>query len=626
MHWKRTLVLLLFNVVLGIAILFSYLSSRKHEEPNERRVIPAGLVEASDTIIIDSRDFTQRRVLKRAVKGWAITEPVQWSANLNAMAQLKGELQLLSWQTRFPVNSLRADQSLADYGLQEPMMSITLGQGEQLTTLKIGRPTGSREYRYTLSLDEKFILVTAFDLIKKMAADLDMLRSTALFDVPLYQIRSFSLETAESNKVVLSRDDNRWLFELPIQTTADSQAVYAALSQLLSTNIGSFVEPDPVGQGLEESAVRVTLEIDNRPRQILLIGQPVSKPPTEDDSFDTQKDTTAYLYARFESDSAGVFTIPSAALNAFKEAQVKLRERRFVLFDREQVTSIDISDSIQAVSLQKLEDGRWQVLTKDPEIEFLALPAEWSAVEDAIQALSDLEATRFISDAPSASDIQTFIFDDLQRQVTIKTDNQERILYIGADGVDYYAKMDDSDSIYAMKPQTILPFIPSRFLHYRLRLLDEQPEAAQVVSFKLTKTDATEPLLEMSIDPENGTWDNYLAQNAADSRQAVLDLIDLLKQFRVKQYISDTYDPAGLNFAGQQHPWLYQLEATFRLPPVDAEAETTTLLYSFTEPLSRTIQYGGSPQASVSFSCTADWIKVLDSLISKEIPAFLSQP
>jgi hypothetical protein len=61
---------------------------------------------------------------------WFLTKPVEWRANTNAVARILSDLEFMEHFTSFDVAAVvKNGQSLADYGLAPPKITVTFNSG-----------------------------------------------------------------------------------------------------------------------------------------------------------------------------------------------------------------------------------------------------------------------------------------------------------------------------------------------------------------------------------------------------------------------------------------------------------------------------------------------------------------
>lgn len=603
MRFKVTIILILANLL--VFFLIYRLENEKSSLSDDPGVFGPEIMDI-DRIEIGGRTLREKRVLERVDGSWKIVSPIEWTANYYAVNRILTQLQFLEREVSFSVNEIKkSGQTLEDYGLQDPNLTLSFTHMGKTSTLKIGEPTQIGNRLYALSLDGNQVLVIRKELIESISVDMGDLRSQNIFNIPLFEVRSLALQV-DDLKIRLAYEGKKWLFEAPIKAAADSQAVKVALNQLISTQVHDFIgerETDPELQGLRNPSMRITLQGNNR-RQTLLLGNRTKA-----------EEKTGLVYARLE-DNPTVFTVTSAPFDFLSKAQENLREKNFFQFDRNALNAIEITGANNTVSLQKLETGIWQVLAKSSSGEQLrADPADERIMESVIEAFLDLRVVHFVSDAPAESDLERFGFNDPQRTIILKFP-EERILLIGNQNSEndlLYAKIGSAETatyIYEIE-DNILDFIPIQALHYRKRILASQPSGAKVEALKLTDLDKGELLVDQSIDPETENWEAQL--KGVKNKEAILLLIETALGFEVKTYLQERFKDAFEMPSGKTEPWAYRLDVTLYLPGGKKDRKKT-LTFFFTQRMGGTLQGGGSPEFDMMFTLKQPLIDTLFTL------------
>src|ERR1700722_11551330 len=127
MRSKITLVLLFLNVALFFYIFRFERNWRTEAESFEARRRVLG-PEAADIrrLEVSSQTPGASYSLERRGEAWVLTRPIEWPANPNAVSRILNELQLLEHVTSFGTADLAKNgQSLADYGLDQPKLTVT---------------------------------------------------------------------------------------------------------------------------------------------------------------------------------------------------------------------------------------------------------------------------------------------------------------------------------------------------------------------------------------------------------------------------------------------------------------------------------------------------------------------
>ncbi|HXB03087.1 MAG TPA: DUF4340 domain-containing protein [Opitutaceae bacterium] len=627
MRTKITLVLLFLNVAV-FAFIF-YIEPHLITEESLRQTSNHVLGPEAANIIaleISSRASPQPLRIEKNGDTWLLSQPAGWPANLNAVSRILTELQTLEHDTSFLVADIvKNGQTLADYGLDQPQFTITFtsgtdsAQAAQTYTLRIGAETRIGNRLYVLSPDGTRIHVVDRSLADSLTLPLDQLRDNALFTIPVFEARALRLQIA-GPPVAIHRDGDRWSFESPILARADKSATELALKDLTTLNAQTFLDAREADDrtGLATPALRITIDGNNR-RESLLLGNPVTPAPAGSAPTDT------LFYAKMD-DKPVVFTVsfPNDLLQNLRNAQEILREKHFVDFDPHNVTAITLhAPNAPELTLQRLEapaaatdNARWQIVQHSPGAGPQTQPADLAVIQRLLENLSLLSAQKFVSDAPSGSDLESWGFNRPEREITLalapagaqpatlSTPPSTLTVQLGlGSDASVYARISGVDSVYAVDP-SILAATPVATRAYRDRLLRDLPAGAKITGLKLTrladKTVLFEKSLAVSADnTKPATWDAVLASEPADRRAALQALLAALRTLRAKDFVLDEF-PSTVPVGGENRPWSYQLDTTISLAAASgAPATTTTTLLSFTERISGGTQLAGSPEFGV---------------------------
>ncbi len=507
MRTKITLVLLFLNV--AVFTFIYYIEPHLITEDSVRQTGNHVLGPEATNIValeISSRASPQPLRLEKHGDAWLFRQPVNldgWPANLDAVNRIITELQTLEHDTSFLVTDPgRTGQALADYGLDQPQLTITFtsgtdsAQAAKTYALRIGAETHVGNRLYILSPDGTRIHVVNRSLADSLTIPIDQLRDNALFTIPVFEASALRIQIAGSPVAVgIHRESDRWSFESPILARADKAAMKLAINDLTTLRAQAFLDAGEADDhtGLASPTLRITVDGDKR-RETLLLGNPVA-PATAAPTPSGPKEETLF-YAKMD-DKKTVFTVsfPNNLLNNLKNAQEMLRERHFVDFDPHNVTAITLhAPNSPELTLQRLEspaattdNAHWQIVRHSPGAGPQTQPADFAVIQRLLENLSLLSAKKFVSDAPSAADLESWGFNRPEREITLmlapsgeqpaalNTPPQTLTLQLGL-GADasVYAHIASVDSIYAVDA-SILAATPVVARAYRDRLIRELP-------------------------------------------------------------------------------------------------------------------------------------------------------
>lgn len=627
MRTKVTLALLFLNVV-----LFFFIFGFEREWRTERalresrtRVLGPATAHLRELEITGPALATPVRLIREG-ETWHLTSPVQWPANPHAVSRIIHELQFLEHETSFAVADLAAnEQSLADYGLAEPALTVAItpvvpfGEEARRETLAIGAETAVGHRLYVLSPDGTRIHVVNRSLVESLSLSLDQLRSDSCFTIPVFEVRSLNLQAATPSnlRVRLRRDGARWTFEAPILARASRTHTELTINGLNRLQTRRFLgttadQPDLLTtSGTASPSLRITLEGNNR-RETLLLGHEIGPlPPHPDDPPDTPPDLE--FYARME-DRDAVFTValPATLLTSLRSAQEQLRDRRVLDLEGRTITALTLtSPNLPELTLQRLEPDptgpapapAWQIASQDGGTP-RPLPADREIVEHLIQHLTLLEARQFLRDAPSDAELEDWGLLRPARTITLTLTPQPGALASGPDtislllGVAYepggrvYARVTHQPFVYLVD-ETILRTTPVAPRFYRERLLRELPPGARLTGLILTNLGTGETLLEHRLDPDQ-TWEQRIAREPPARAEALATLRAQVRALRARRFVFDGF-PATVPVDGEEKPWAYRLDAVLSLSGDTSGSAMTSSLF-FAERTEAASQLVGSPR------------------------------
>ena len=497
MRFKFTIFLLALNIIsFG---LIAYLNHQARQiEPSTGGLsgqIGRELIDA-DRIELHGRGIETPRILEREGSTWYLLEPMQWSANYFAINRILNQLQFLEEEASFPVDDIeKTGQSLADYGLENPLLRIVIAEGEESISLSIGTLTEIGNNVYLLGPDEREIFVVDRQVIDGLLVDLNDLRTREIFDIPVFEVDALGLQIRSENttdgsslKVRLARNNGAWTFEAPLAAKADPTLVDNTINTLTAAKVGRFIETEQTNlilRGLENPFMQVTIH-GNKRRQSLIVG-----------NLDPNSQGAPQYFAKLENNPA-IFTVLARPFDILREAQEALRERNFMNFDPSKLSTINISENGRKIRLQKLETGEndWQVLESNGKNEIQPYRADPAIMDSLLKNLSTLRASGFTADAPTASDNENYGFNNPRRVVTLSFSVGDPLTLMLAHPKDredvLYAKTNLADFIFEVERYTTLRMIPIDTHYYRNRLLDMLPSAARISALKLTNLEKNE--------------------------------------------------------------------------------------------------------------------------------------
>lgn len=600
MKGRHTLILLLLNLLVAGVIVYLHIvrNANLATDGEDSDIFGVNLTEV-DYIRIEGKELTTPRVFEKKSGEWLISEPIEWKANLHAVNRLLNQLRWLEQRGGFPLqDTLSFGQSLADFGLENPRLTVTVGQGNSRETLSIGDATSVGDRIYALGPQRDYIHVLSLRIVEALMMQMEDLRSQEVFDIPPFETNSIRIRKRQEdnrlNTTTLIREGKLWNFEAPIRARASSDLVEETLNRLTQTKAIRFlnIAPEQFAEyGVDNGQLIVRLEGNNRSEQ-LLIGNPV-----EDSSIIPQ------VYARIARFPT-VFTIAARQVRSLSDPQTNLREKRILDFQGRPPHELSIRQGDRELDLRKQENGNWQFLQKSSSGEFHPEKAERSLLEFLVDYLNRLEVVQFVLDAPMQEDLERFGLLQPNLEITLKDPGNQTLL-IGNltedDGL--YAQKKGEPFVYKISDE-LLDWVTSNPLFYRDRILQKLPSGAQIQSLTIRSQNKEEPWLSWNFGEElsNGAKPSILQEKT----------LDLVREFRVERYIEENYWSEYKEDLETTTPWPLHLVITWSLRGGDATQVTRN--YYFSELTSEGVQVGSSPELNMTFYLTREWIDLIESL------------
>jgi len=647
MRTKVTLVLIFLNVALFVFIFKFERGWRTDQAQREARRRVLGPETASIQQLRISGPGLATIELIRSGTQWSLTSPIDWPANPHAVNRILNELQFLEHETSFSVAELEKNkQSLADYGLEPPRLSIefipasapssrstAINTEPQRITLQVGDQTKVGNRLYLLSPQRDRVYVVGLSLARSLNLPLEELRTDDVFSIPLFEARSLTLQTAAASRVRIRQDGKHWSFEAPIIARANKPQVELTISALNALRVHHFL---PAGASAPSAPntnaeLRISLVGNNRQETLILLSE-IETPATAPSKNEAQ--AVSFVAALEGKATRFVVEVPLPLLNTLRNAQNTLREPRILDFDPEALTAVTLSAPNQApLTLQQLRssaDGQqsWQIVRSSTDQGPQLHPVDPQRMRVLIQTLRRLSAQRFVSDAPSDADLENWGFNRPEREITLTltppanalnlaggsaaspvAEPQTLRLQIGRPtepSPHLYTRLSNARFVYEIPAELLEQTAPDP-LNYRQRLLRELPETARLHSLTLTDLSNGTIVFTTSEDDE--------IEKPSDEQTA--RLFGALRRLEAASLVQDHFAET-LFAAGAERAWRWRLDTTVRLPSGRGDEQSDTLSLFLTERLGGNLQLAGSPELGLIFAINTPLLDALWPLTYRE--------
>ena len=139
-HFRATFFLIILNVI-AFGVLF-IASNSQYNSFQKKDSLNSNIIEYTnnlESLSISSSQLDAEITLNKEGSSWILKEPISWPANDFAVNQIIHQLNLIKETLAFSIDEIeQTKQTLADYGLENPLLSLELAYGKKALEIQIG--------------------------------------------------------------------------------------------------------------------------------------------------------------------------------------------------------------------------------------------------------------------------------------------------------------------------------------------------------------------------------------------------------------------------------------------------------------------------------------------------------
>jgi len=280
----------------------------------------------------------------------------------------------------------RLGRSLADFGLEDPSLRLTVRCDLQDATVSFGRHTPGGDGVYARISDRSGVCVVASNVFASVDLSLDDLRNPKLLTDGPISVSAVDVRRSPGRFVRVSRQTSgAWQMLEPAKAPVAAARVTALVQMLSSARSLRFVWPvvgeptsaaPPVsllaGYGLDpESAMTVSLTAQDGSSRYVSFGK-----AADGDS----------VYALVQNGGA-VVTVPVALRDRLLVEADSFAELKLFSCEESEITTLSIADGDVVYLLARTPDGEWRIDSP------VSAPADQDAVRSLIRTVLSLRTT-----------------------------------------------------------------------------------------------------------------------------------------------------------------------------------------------------------------------------------------
>ncbi len=392
-----------FVLVVSFYVVFEkvYLPKKEKAKEKEDRVFSLER-EDLDLIAIDSE--TTKIILVKENDRWMMTAPIKTETDTGEVESfIATVLDAQIGRKLGAKDELKG--SLADFGLDKPKLTVTLGAGDDTQTLLFGTAVASGDEVYAMaSGSDQVFLIDGF-VMEDINKDTTTLRDKALIAFSPDDIVTLAV-TRDSKTVTVKRQaDDSWLITEPFEFSADTDEITDILDFISEEGAVGFAPEDakPADYGLASPVITLLLVDADGATSRLLIG----------------KEAGDGSYWAMREGRPSIFMVTEQVKNKLTVSADFIMNKSLLSYIVSDVTAFELTGPDGAISA--VRDGRGWKITK-PE----AVRGDRSAVNTLLSDLRDMKLSEIVQ--MPAKDLGRYGLDapTLAVTVTIKDGDKER--------------------------------------------------------------------------------------------------------------------------------------------------------------------------------------------------------
>jgi hypothetical protein len=505
---RTTLMLLTLVLLVGALVVLDHFKGTSTEQAEEKgqHVLD---IHSGDITWLELVHTNQTIVIEKSGDNWNITQPLQVRADESTINALLSDLEFAQRDRTLTEKEL-SGVNLADFGLDQPQVSVTVTGRNGAVTLLVGRETPTKDALYVQIQGQKQVEVTPKNLLSRLNSSLNNLRSHIAVEITPSAVTRLELKSADrvielAKTAASTNAEPRWAIVRPLPARANQRRVNELINDLSALPVQDFISEDPKDAHtyqLDEPEREITVWTGDAGKTLLM-----SRPSTND---------PATVYAKLKSGDS-IFTVRTVLADRFPFQVEDLRDPQVLTVAPGDVSGIDLLQGTNKISLTRGDKG-WTVALSAPT------PVDSLSVDQFLGRFTGLTAQRFAADV--AVDLDKYGLAAPTATVTLLGQGTNVLAQLLIGGLDEtnklrYVKRADEPFIYGVDPG-IVDWLPASALAMRARRLAPF-EPGQVTKLTIQNGPSRVVLVRDAqnkwhlIEPAQGVLDNDGLQRLLDA-------------------------------------------------------------------------------------------------------------
>ncbi|MBN2225058.1 MAG: DUF4340 domain-containing protein [Deltaproteobacteria bacterium] len=441
----RTLLIIaaVFAVVVSFYVVFENIYLPKKEKGKERENKVFTLTrEDLDLIKIQTEHSVIILVREKDKDRWVMTAPIKSDVDAGEVESFIASA-LDTEVTRKLGTKEQLKDSMGDFGLDEPKLSVVLGSGDNSEVLSLGNVVASGGEVYaTRKGDDQVFLVDEF-VTEDLNRDTTTLRDKTLVAFSPDDIVSLSVSRSGTTVTVKREADDSWLITEPIKYSADADQITDILEFVSEAGAVGFAPEgaDPAEYGLSAPAITLLLVDTGGAISRLLIGKPAG-----DNN-----------YWAMREGRPSIFMVSEKVKNKLTVSADFIMDRSLLAYAAADVTAIEVSGPDGRISI--VRDGRGWKITEPDQVK-----GDRNAVNALLSDLREMKVSGIVQ--IPAKDLGRYGLSRPTLAITLTADEGDTehtsVLKLALTAGDTsYGYLSTGDFIFSIPTETIADFKPT---------------------------------------------------------------------------------------------------------------------------------------------------------------------
>lgn len=244
----RWLVLIAIGLSLYVLLVDRKMGDTAGLADARTRVLP-GLSEERLTGIGVYQGTNRIVALEKRNGEWRLTAPLPYDAQAESVEKFVEILRDLRVRSRISAaEALSQTNGLAAFGLEPPVATVVLAEGDQSQEIRVGAHTPIGGQVYLQVKDQDGLMTASDDFLRALPESPFAWRSTRLLSLAGQDFDRIEVLPATNGfELVLSPTNHTWALTKPLATPADGARIEYLLHQLEMTRVAAFVDDHPAG-------------------------------------------------------------------------------------------------------------------------------------------------------------------------------------------------------------------------------------------------------------------------------------------------------------------------------------------------------------------------------------------